>query len=230
VDLACGDGRGTLPLCRHFESVIGVDASEAQIGLARRKVGQGHIRGQDNVTFRVGDAGDLSFLADNSVDLITVANALHWFHVHTFSVECRRVLRPGGVLAAYSCTSGNYSLAGSESVDETMQKNVNFIYGFRDSHTVHLVDKYSRLFSVFQEHFSHTKREDSINMVTKYSLEEMQGFLKALPMHEKMRVSCPDTPDPVNAIRDYLLQVYKNNPPEHAVTCEEEVFIILAKK
>ncbi|MBF0263594.1 MAG: methyltransferase domain-containing protein, partial [Magnetococcales bacterium] len=40
-------------------------------------------------------------LASASVDLITVAQALHWFDLEPFYTEVRRVLKPGGVFAAW---------------------------------------------------------------------------------------------------------------------------------
>jgi hypothetical protein len=48
------------------------------------------------------------------VDLITVAQALHWFDRGLFFAECRRVLRAGGALVAYGYSYGditNQSLA-----------------------------------------------------------------------------------------------------------------------
>ena len=41
-------------------------------------------------------------LADASADLVAVAQALHWFDFARFFAEVRRVLRPGGVFAAWS--------------------------------------------------------------------------------------------------------------------------------
>ncbi|MEL7363682.1 MAG: class I SAM-dependent methyltransferase, partial [Bacteroidota bacterium] len=68
------------------------DASAEQIAQA-----QAHKR----VTYRVAPA-EASGLADNSVDLVTVAQALHWFDRPAFFAEARRVLRSGGVLAAWT--------------------------------------------------------------------------------------------------------------------------------
>ena len=44
---------------------------------------------------------DMSFCADNSVDLITSAQAMHWFDLDKFYAEATRVLKPNGVLATY---------------------------------------------------------------------------------------------------------------------------------
>lgn len=51
--------------------------------------------------FRLARAED-SGIEANSVDLVTVAQALHWFDIDAFMQEAGRVLKPGGVLAAWS--------------------------------------------------------------------------------------------------------------------------------
>lgn len=38
-------------------------------------------------------------LESNSVDLMTVVTAIHWFDAQPFLLETRRVLQPGGTLA-----------------------------------------------------------------------------------------------------------------------------------
>jgi ubiquinone/menaquinone biosynthesis C-methylase UbiE len=38
-------------------------------------------------------------LKDNSVDLVVVAEALHWLEIDKFFAECDRILKPGGVIA-----------------------------------------------------------------------------------------------------------------------------------
>ena len=81
-DCACGSGQATLDLAERFEAVIATDASAKQIAAARP-----HPR----VTYAVGRAED-SGLEDNSVDLITVAQSLHWFDLNLFYGEVRRVL------------------------------------------------------------------------------------------------------------------------------------------
>jgi SAM-dependent methyltransferase len=45
---------------------------------------------------------ECSAFADGSVDLVTVAQALHWFEHDAFFGEVRRVLRPGGMVAVWS--------------------------------------------------------------------------------------------------------------------------------
>ena len=53
------------------------------------------------VSFRVSPGEDMSFCADNSVDLVTSAQAMHWFDLDKFYAEVKRVLKRSGVLATY---------------------------------------------------------------------------------------------------------------------------------
>jgi SAM-dependent methyltransferase len=91
-DCACGNGQATLDLAERFDSVIATDASAQQVSQA-----VSHPR----VTYRVAPA-ERSGLSPESVDLITVAQSLHWFDFDAFYAEVRRVLRNNGVLAVWS--------------------------------------------------------------------------------------------------------------------------------
>ena len=89
-DCATGNGQAAVGLARHFASVIATDASEAQIA---------HATPHPRVTYRVAPA-EASGLEDRSVDLVTAAQAVHWFDRPRFWAEARRVLRPGGGVVA----------------------------------------------------------------------------------------------------------------------------------
>ena len=90
-DVATGNGQAALALAQHFDRVVATDASPQQIAQA-----PAHPR----VAWHVEPA-ERSRLAPQSVDLVTVAQALHWFDVPAFHAEVARVLRPGGVVAAW---------------------------------------------------------------------------------------------------------------------------------
>jgi SAM-dependent methyltransferase len=90
-DVATGNGQGARQLARQFRRVIATDASAAQIAEAAP---------HPAIDFRVATA-EASGLDDASVDLITVAQAAHWFDMRRFNLEARRVLRPSGVLALW---------------------------------------------------------------------------------------------------------------------------------
>jgi Methylase involved in ubiquinone/menaquinone biosynthesis len=91
-DAGTGNGQAASALAGHFDHVIATDASAAQIAAAVP-----HPR----VEYRVATA-ERSGLATGSLDLVVVAQALHWFDVSAFNVEVARVLRPDGVLAVWT--------------------------------------------------------------------------------------------------------------------------------
>jgi SAM-dependent methyltransferase len=90
-DCATGNGQAARGLAGRFARVIASDASEAQIAAA-----QPH----PSIEFRVAPA-EASGLPEHCADLVTVAQAAHWFDLAAFYDEARRVLKPGGVLAIW---------------------------------------------------------------------------------------------------------------------------------
>ena len=90
-DCACGSGQASVDLAALFNEVIGTDLSAEQLAQA-----QVHER----IRYRVALA-ERSGLPDASCDLVTVAQALHWFDLPRFYAEVRRVLRPDGLLAVW---------------------------------------------------------------------------------------------------------------------------------
>ncbi|HLQ58884.1 MAG TPA: class I SAM-dependent methyltransferase [Gemmatimonadales bacterium] len=93
-DAGTGSGQAAVGLARHFKHVTATDASSGQIE---------HATPDPRVTYRVSSA-EASGLEAASVDLVTAAQALHWFERPRFWAEARRVLRPagGGVIAVWT--------------------------------------------------------------------------------------------------------------------------------
>lgn len=108
-DCACGNGQAALALAERFDAVIATDASPQQLAAAPAHA---------NVTYRVAPAED-SGIESKSVDLVTVAQALHWFDLDSFYGEVQRVLKPSGVLAVW--TYGPLQVEGDE-VDALFQE------------------------------------------------------------------------------------------------------------
>lgn len=72
------------------------------------------------VRYAVAPAED-SGLEDASVDLVTVAQALHWFDHDRFYAEVRRVARPGAIVAAWTYTLANVRDAAEGPVNDIIQ-------------------------------------------------------------------------------------------------------------
>jgi SAM-dependent methyltransferase len=93
-DCGTGNGQAGLSLTPHFAKVIATDPSAKQIA---------HATPHAKIEYRVAPA-ERTDLAPHSVDLITVAQALHWFDFEKFYAEVARVLKPHGVLAVWCYT------------------------------------------------------------------------------------------------------------------------------
>lgn len=91
-DVGTGSGQAAVGVARHFERVIASDAAEAQLRNAAA---------HERVSYRVMSA-ERADLASASVDLICVAQALHWFDFDRFYAEVRRVLKRSGAIVAWT--------------------------------------------------------------------------------------------------------------------------------
>jgi SAM-dependent methyltransferase len=91
-DAGCGNGQASVALASRFRRVFATDPSATQIASAEASA---------NIDYRVEPAEHCS-LPSGSADLVTIAQALHWFDFPPFFAEAARVLKPGGVLAAWA--------------------------------------------------------------------------------------------------------------------------------
>jgi SAM-dependent methyltransferase len=91
-DAGCGNGQASVALAERFATVVATDPSAEQIANASLR---------SNIHYRVEPA-EQSSLASGSVDLVCVAQALHWFDLARFHEEVRRVLKPRGVAAFWT--------------------------------------------------------------------------------------------------------------------------------
>jgi SAM-dependent methyltransferase len=132
-DCATGNGQVAGALANLFDQVEATDISETQLILAVQK---------PNIQYQMGSAEQSPF-ADNTFDLITVAQALHWFNVDAFHQEARRVARPGGTIAEWG-----YGLVKMDETGlDTMMLNFyrNRIGPYWDPQRVYIDDEYATL-------------------------------------------------------------------------------------
>ena len=92
VDVGCGNGQLTTQLAAHFDKVLGADSSTDQIACAAA---------HPCVEYVCAPAEQLP-VADHSAQLITAAQAAHWFDLPRFYEEVRRIGASGAVLALIS--------------------------------------------------------------------------------------------------------------------------------
>ncbi len=90
-DCACGNGQVAVDLINYFEQVYATDVSLQQIA---------HVLKKPRIQYQVMSAESPLF-SDNLFDLVCVGQALHWFDYDKFWPQVKRVLKPGGIFAAW---------------------------------------------------------------------------------------------------------------------------------
>lgn len=95
-DCGTGNGQAALSLAKQFQEVLATDINLKQLDMAPQK---------NNLQFVCCSAEKTPFL-DKTFDLITIAQALHWFDLESFYTEVRRVAKPSSIIAAWCYSLG----------------------------------------------------------------------------------------------------------------------------
>jgi SAM-dependent methyltransferase len=109
-DCATGSGQAARGLVKYFRKVVATDASERQIENAIH---------HEKILYQVATAYKTT-IQTGSIDLITVAQALHWFDFDRFYKEARRVLKQNGIIAVWT-----YNLL---TISPEVDSIINFFY------------------------------------------------------------------------------------------------------
>jgi len=99
LDVATGNGQVAGALANYFKTVYGTDISQKQLDNAVKA---------DNIIYKE-ERAEVTTFGDSQFDLITVAQAIHWFDFDTFYKEIYRILKPDGIFAVlgYGLFSAN---------------------------------------------------------------------------------------------------------------------------
>jgi SAM-dependent methyltransferase len=184
-DCATGSGQAALGLARHFRRVLATDASAEQIA---------HAHPHERVTYSVALA-EASGLADGSADLIGVAQAVHWFDFPRFYAEVRRVLKPGGVLAAWAYQHTRIDPA----VDEILRAYTDETLGPYWPARIQFTNEHYRTIPF---PFEELEPPEAFEAEASWDLEELVGYLWSWSAaHRYLR---EHGRDPYDTIRDAL--------------------------
>ena len=161
-DCGCGNGQASVALARHFDRVVATDPSANQIADAERGA---------NIDCRVEPA-EHSSLADASADLVTIAQALHWFDHDAFYAEVRRVLAPGGVVAAWAYSNCYLDDSAVDAIKDRLYVDLTGPYW--PPERVHVDAGYTTLPFPFVEIAA-----PSFTMIASWSIDQFLGYLRS---------------------------------------------------
>jgi SAM-dependent methyltransferase len=102
VDLGAGTGLSAVVWAGRARRVTAVEPSSGMRRAAERRIGA--VPAAPGTRFVLVDAtAEDTGLPDGCADVVTASQAMHWFEPDRALPEIARLLRPGGVLAAYDC-------------------------------------------------------------------------------------------------------------------------------
>jgi SAM-dependent methyltransferase len=182
-DCATGNGQAAVGLASVFDRVIATDASGMQIANA-----QSHER----VEYGVAPAEN-SAIGSETIDLIMVAQALHWFDLDRFYGEARRVLKNNGVFAASA-----YNLLHIEpAIDEVVNRYYYEVVGPFWPVERKLVEQFAKLSCPF-----HAIDPPKFEMTAQWNLDHLLGYLRTWSSTQRFIASKGS--DPLDQIIDEL--------------------------
>jgi SAM-dependent methyltransferase len=182
-DCGTGNGQAAVGLASVFDRVIATDASEKQIANA-----QPH----KEVEYRVA-AAENSGIQSRTIELIMVAQALHWFDLARFYAEARRVLKPDGVLAA----SAYNLLHINPAIDEVVNRYYYEVVRPFWPQERKLVEQFDNLPFPF-----HEIDPPKFEMTAQWNLDHLVGYLRT--WSSTQRFIAAKGSDPLKQIMDEL--------------------------
>ena len=187
-DCATGNGQAAGHLSRYFERVIATDESAEMIAQAAPDL---------KIDYRVAKA-ERSGIEDHSVDLVTVAAAIHWFDLDKFYAEVRRVVKPGGAIAAWTY----YTPVFDDTIDAIIRHLAHDILGpYWDERLHYVVDEFHDLPFPFESIEAPPFQTDM-----KWDMQDLLGYFDTWSSSIKYREANPEPP--TRLIEDDLAQAW----------------------
>eukprot|EP00891_Asterochloris_glomerata_P004935 jgi/Astpho2/4935/Aster-06674 len=218
-------GQAAAMLAKRFKRVIATDPSEEQLS---------HAPEISNVDFRVGSA-ESTGLSDQSVDLITVGQGLHWFDFPSFWPEARRILKPAGAVAAWgydiptfpdhkACTELMHDWYQATLCGHWLQGETRSYWSDRrqhlDNHYIGL-EPDSSLFN----RCDHKELE----MTKEISIASLMGYLSTWSAINTYTQQHPDRPNPVDTFKPEFKKVGGFSTDTDTLKMSHPVFILLCQ-
>ncbi len=159
-DCGTGNGQVAAKLAERFKAVYATDISEDQLK---------HAPQRDNVIYRQERAEKTAF-PDHSLDLITVAQAIHWFDFEPFYKEVHRVAKPGALFAAWTYSLLKLTPAINEVINHFY---LRITHPYWDKQRDYVDAKYKTIPFPFKE-----IKAPEMYIIRSYTLEQLMGYLR----------------------------------------------------
>ncbi|MEM8897176.1 MAG: class I SAM-dependent methyltransferase [Bacteroidota bacterium] len=206
-DCATGNGQVATALAKHFEKVYATDISQPQLSLAPKK---------ENIAYEICRAEE-TYFSDNSFDLITVAQALHWFDGKHFFEEVHRVIKPSGILAIWGYGLPTFSHEIDALLNELCNQILAEYWDFDRS------PKANQSYGT-KKGFEELAGDKDFSVEKWMSLSELQGYLYTWSAVTEYMKHNPD--DPVKKIME---KIRKNWGDTQQLSARFSIFLKLRR-
>lgn len=197
-DCGAGTGQATVALAEFFDHVIGTDISAEQIARAPK---------HPKITWLVSPA-ESAPLASDSVDLITVAQALHWFDHARFNEEVVRVAPPGAVISAWTYGAPHMDGVVGEALRRAMFETLG---DYWPPERRHVYDEYRSIPFPFER-----IPAPSLSLVEKWSPAQLAGYMRTWSATTQYRATHED--DPIVAVERELGELWDDGAQPKPIT------------
>jgi ubiquinone/menaquinone biosynthesis C-methylase UbiE len=188
-DCATGNGQAAKILAKAFDKVYATDISQKQIENAIQ---------QPNIFYSVQPAERTNF-ADNSFDLITVAQALHWFRFDDFYTEMSRVAKTNSIFAGWA-----YSLLRiSKEIDVLIEDHhYNILGNYWDEERKYVDEEYRNIPFPFKK-----LTTPGFTITCAWTLDELEGYFNTWSALQKFTTA--NQYNPINELMTRIKPFWK---------------------
>lgn len=188
----CGTGNGQVArdLSTRFKVVEATDISEQQLANAYKA---------ENIFYTKAD--EKTNFPDAHFDLITVAQAIHWFNISEFFKEVKRVAKKDAIIAVWG-----YSLPTlNPEVDKRLQEFYSKVVGPYWDKERRLIDaQYKTILFPYSE-----IRTPEFSLSLEWNLQEFQGYLSTWSSVQKYIQA--NQINPVESFMKEILPLWKSD-------------------
>lgn len=194
-DVGTGNGQVAVQLSRHFKKVLATDISPQQISKAPVR---------ENIIYKV-ERAEITTFSNDFFDLVTVAQAVHWFEFEPFYTEVIRTSKRGGIIAIM----GYGLMKSGSSVDEILHHFYTGIIGqYWDEERKYIDENYETIPFPFDE-----IPAPEFTIRCEWTLADLLGYLETWSAVQHYKTA--QLTDPVKIIETELQKVWSADEVKH---------------
>lgn len=235
IDIGCGPGEATVPLTKYFDQVIGIDHSQVMVNEASKRADISQLK-----FIQGSDKDFVTKFESNSVDLITVAQAIHWFQFPQFFNDAYKVLKPNGTLAFWGYVDHNF-------VGHPKATEINLKYCYDNKYfgpywqqpgrdilrgKLAVAEPPSNMFRDIERYENFTLEADptaKLEIAMKVPFASYAAYLKTMSSYHSWKEANPDVPDIADRCIEEIKEVEQWND-DSEVTMKWSTILVLATK